>query len=108
MIDSLPIDSLSLTQASPGRRHTSVRAGLQDGLKELTELGLLVFTVDTYGLGLWANLKGDTEAQETLYVDTTGRRAVLVRLSATAGLSLILRGRHQGDREAMAQAIKSA
>ena len=108
MIDSLPIDSLSLTQASPGRRHTSVRAGIQDGLNELAALGLLARTEDANGLARWVDLHGTTEATEALYLDSTGRRAVLVKMSPSIARALILKGRHEGDRQALAQAIKAS
>lgn len=102
---TLPIDSLTLTTASTGRRHTSVRSAIQDGLKELAGLGLLVTTVGPDGLTTWTDPRGNLEARESLYVDSTGRRAVLVLLTPGIGRCLILKGRHEGDRQALAAEI---
>jgi hypothetical protein len=101
-------DSLTIAKATPKRRHVDLRVSLTAALTEFVELGLFESSVDAEGLTTWRMVGGPVVAQEAIYEDTLKRPFPFTQLTRDAALGVVLRARHTGDREALADAIRKA
>jgi len=103
------IDSLTISKATPKRRHVDLRTSLNDALNEFVDLGLFESGLNDGGMTIWQMRGGGTVvAQEALYEDTSKRLQKLTQLTRDAALGVVLRARHPGDRAAMIEAIRLA
>ncbi|MGE7956340.1 hypothetical protein ACQKQA_07020 [Pseudomonas sp. NPDC089530] len=102
------IDSLTISKATPKRRHVDLRTSLTDALNEFVELGLFESVESAEGLTTWQMIGGAVVAQEMIYEDIFKRPQKLTQLTRDAALGIILRARHSGDRAALVEAIRKA
>lgn len=100
------IDSLTIANSTPKRRHVDLKVSLTAALNEFVDLGLFESVQGPEGLTTWSLIGGPVVAQEAFYEDTFKRRFVLTQLTRDAVLGVVLRARHPGDRAALVGALQ--